>query len=68
MTGMKTAATIVSGMLMPAMNQIESTIKSTVRNRETSCSDRNVLIVSTSEVQRWMMSPVWFSLYHEKGR
>ena len=39
----------------------------TMRMIDMSCSERKFFTMSTSEVQRWIMSPVLFFMCHEKG-
>ena len=45
-----------------------STIRNTVRTTSTSWLHTNWRITSTSEVQRWMISPVGLFLCQAKGR
>ena len=60
MIGMNTAAAVVSAGLIPHMKKSASTISTTMRNRLVSCSERKRFTVSTSDVQRWIRSPVSF--------
>ena len=48
------------------MKYRERMISRMMRNTLVSCSDRNSFTVSTSDVQRWIRSPVRFSPYQEK--
>ena len=41
--------------------------RETFRKTEVSCSDRKFLVVSISDVHRWMISPVLFFMCQEKG-
>ena len=50
---------------MKTSERISST---TMRKIEVICSEMKPLSVSMSEVQRWMMSPVWCFVCQEKGR
>ncbi len=68
MTGMNRKAMSVSPLLIPDMKASASTMRRIVRKSWVSCSETKFLMVSTSEVQRWMMSPVWFSAYQDRGR
>ena len=43
---------------MPNMNASDSTIRIMMRKMLVSWSERNRFTMSTSEVHRWMMSPV----------
>ena len=52
---------------MPIMNTSASTIITTSRNTMTNCSWKKLLMRSTSEVQRWITSPVGFSACHLQG-
>ena len=60
MTGIKTAEPKNTRGWIPAMKMIAIVIMMIVRMSWTICSETNRLIVWTSEVQRWMMSPVLF--------
>ena len=61
MIGIKTAAARVSRGWIDAMKYRDIKTRMKTLSSEVSCSDTNILIVSTSEVQRWMVSPVLFS-------
>ena len=54
--------------LCDSIKDKDSTIIITIRKTAVSCSDTKFLIISTSEVQRWMISPVWFFMCQENGR
>ena len=68
MIGNMTAGTSASFQFISAMHTSANTIIATARNTETNCSSKKVLIRSTSEVQRWMISPVGFCICHFHGR
>ena len=64
MTGIMSAEPSMTRKWILPMKTRASTIMMTVRKSCTSCSEMNLLMVFTSEVHRWMMSPVLFSLCH----
>ena len=65
--GMKASATRESLTFIENMMQRAKTIKKLVRNTSSTWFERNRLTDSTSEVHRWMMSPVWWLTCQEKG-
>ena len=65
--GMGIRAMRVSFPCMAVIKDMESTSRIRMRNTLVSCSDRKFLVVSMSEVQRWMISPVRFFICQEKG-
>ena len=67
-SGMGISAMRVSVPCMDTMKEMDKISRSTIRNTEVSCSDRKFFVVSMSEVQRWMISPVRFFICQEKGR
>ena len=58
----------VSRGCMESIKVMDSARSREMRKIAVSCSERKFLVVSMSEVQRWMMSPVRFFIYQEKGR
>ena len=66
--GNMTAGTSASFQFMSAMHTSANTIMAIMRKTGTNCSSKNVLMRSTSDVQRWMISPVGFSMCHFHGR
>ena len=68
MTGIKTAVIIVSVGCSCHMNDREIAIRTMILRRLVICSEIKRLTVSTSEVQRWIISPVSCAVYHENGR
>ena len=56
--GMGMAAIIVSFPFMESINVRERITRMTIRKTDVSCSDTKLRRVSTSDVQRWMVSPV----------
>ena len=65
--GMNTAVITDSRGLTPIIKYSAITICTAVRISVTNWSARKLRTVSTSEVQRWMMSPVWFELCQDSG-
>ena len=65
--GMGTRAMRVSMGCMVSMKVMDSTSSTRIRKMEVSCSDRKFLVVSMSEVHRWMISPVRLAMCQEKG-
>ena len=59
--GMKTAAARVSRGWIVAIKYRDIKTRIKTLSSEVSCSETNILIVSTSDVQRWIVSPVLFS-------
>ena len=51
-------AMTVSFQFMESMKLSDSTSSTRIRKMEVICSDTKRFMVSISEVQRWMMSPV----------
>ena len=68
MIGTGISAMMVSRTFMPSMNMTAITSRIIMRSIEVICSEMKFFIVSMSEVQRWMMSPVRFFMCHAKGR
>ena len=68
MKGIGIKAISVSGTSMENMNTRLRISMTRMRNTFVSCSETKFFIVSISEVQRWMMSPVRFFMCQEKGR
>ena len=50
------------------MKHSDSTIRIVMRKMDVSCSERNRFTMSTSDVHRWMMSPVRWDMCQENGR
>ena len=67
MMGIKTATTSEILTFIENMMAIVITIKKTMRNTSTICALTKLRMTSTSEVQRWMISPVWWAVCQEKG-
>ena len=67
-TGMGIKAMSVRGTSIESMNMRLRTSMTKMRNTFVSCSETKFFIVSMSEVQRWMISPVRFFMCQEKGR
>ena len=66
--GMGIRAMRVRLTCMDTMKEMDKISRITMRNTEVSCSERKFFVVSMSEVQRWMISPVRFFMCQEKGR
>ena len=58
MIGIKTTATREIFTFIENMMHIVITIKKTIRNTSTICELTKLRTTSTSEVQRWIISPV----------
>ena len=58
----------VSRGCIDSIKVMDSAKSSTIRNTDVSCSDKKFLVVSMSEVHRWMISPVLFFICQAKGR
>ena len=54
----------VSPTFMENMKNRDRIIMMLILTTDTSCSETNMRTISTSEVQRWIMSPVWFFMCH----
>ena len=67
-TGTKASAIAASFALVTNIKVTDSTTIMIMRNRYTSWFEMKFDIASASEVQRWIMSPVWCSTCHERGR
>ena len=61
MTGMNAAEASMTFTFICAMNVSAMMIRIKVRTREVICSEMNRRIVCTSDVHRWIISPVLFS-------
>ena len=60
MKGIGATAIAAIFAFMENMKYSDIPMRMRMRNTEVSCSATNVRMRSTSVVQRWMMSPVWF--------
>ena len=67
-SGIGISAIRVRSPCIEDIKEMDRISKSTMRNTLVSCSDRKFFVVSMSDVQRWMMSPVRFFICQEKGR
>ena len=68
MTGMGRSTIRVRGTFMLSMNVMDSATRIRMRNSWVICPATKLRVVSMSDVQRWMMSPVWFFMCQLKGR
>ena len=68
MRGIGATAMAAIGTFIENMKAIPIAMRIAMRSTEVSCSATNVRMRSTSVVQRWMMSPVWFFMCQAKGR
>ena len=66
--GKVTIATMESLRFMDTMKDSDSASRMQMRTTFMNCSVTKLRTVSTSLVQRWMMSPVWFFMCQAKGR
>ena len=68
MTGMGSSAIRPSSGFMVNMNVMDRMTRIRIRNRLDSCPETKLRVVSISDVQRWMISPVWFFICQLNGR